>query len=362
MMKTILVSSIAIALLTVGASAKNTETPAKQEQSASAKQIETTLVTDENYSLAETDGVIEGYVKKIAAATNTNGVGVFMHNKTGADPKDRTVMRINFDTLYSIAVLDLTEPATLTMPETNGRYQTAWFVSEDGYYPGAFTKPGEHQITKEWNSGERYAIVFIRTQVNTKDPADLAKAHALQDKLKLTQKDRGSWVPRNYWDKKEVEAMRTKYQKIAAEMLKAGGDLETGKMFGKKGQVSLKGLNAGNSYGWGGFSPDQAIYPQYFPKTAAPQTLTLKDVPVKAFWSITVYDNKGFPQTDTYNINSSFAQKDKDGSVTIHFGGDKNAKNYMETFDGWNFTLRMYQPTDMVLNDKWKKPKLQLVK
>ena len=46
---------------------------------ATAKQVQTTPVTDENYSLAETDGVIEGYVKKIAAATNTNGVGVLMH-------------------------------------------------------------------------------------------------------------------------------------------------------------------------------------------------------------------------------------------------------------------------------------------
>ena len=43
-------------------------------------QAKTTVVTDENYSLAETDGNMEGYVKKFAAATNTNGVGVLMHS------------------------------------------------------------------------------------------------------------------------------------------------------------------------------------------------------------------------------------------------------------------------------------------
>ncbi|MCJ7555664.1 MAG: DUF1254 domain-containing protein, partial [Gammaproteobacteria bacterium] len=117
---------------------------------AAAKPVQTTPVTDENYSLAETDGIIEGYVKKIAAATNTKGDGVLMHYRKGADPKDRTIMRINFDTIYSRAIVDLTEPATLTMPETNGRYQSAWIVSEDGYYPGAFTTPGEHKLTKEW--------------------------------------------------------------------------------------------------------------------------------------------------------------------------------------------------------------------
>jgi len=344
-MKKLLASLLAILAITVflGSSA------------ATAAQEKTTPVTDENYSLAETDGVIEGYVKKIAKATNTNGVGVLMHYRKGADPKDRTIMRINFDTIYSWAIVDLTEPATLTMPETNGRYQSAWFVSEDGYYPGAFTTPGEHKITKEWVGGARYAVIVMRTQVDTKDPADLAKAHALQDKLKLTQKDKGTFVPQHQWNEKEVLAMRAKYMKI-------GNGMSTSDMFGKKGEISLKNRNAGNAFGWGGFTPDQAVYPQYFPKTTAPQTLTLKDVPVKAFWSITVYDKDGFPQTDTYNINSAFAVADADGSVTIHFGGDKSAKNYMETFDGWNFTLRMYQPTEAYFNETWKKPELKLVK
>lgn len=330
--------------------------------SDTAKTTQTTMVTDENYSLAETDGVMAGYVKKIADATKTSGVGELMHYRKGADPKDKTIMRINFDTIYSWAIVDLTEPVTLTMPETGGRYQNAWIMSEDGYYPGAFTTPGEHEITQEWIGGARYAVIIMRTQVNVRDPEDLDKAHALQDKLKLTQKDKGVWAPANQWDKDEVAKMRTKYQAIAKDMLKTGGDLATGKMFGKKGAVTQKGLNAGNAFGWGGFSADQAIYPQYFPKGTDPQTLTLKDVPVKAFWSITVYDEKGFPQTDTYNINSAFAETEADGSVIIHFGGDKSAKNYMETFDGWNFTLRMYQPTQVVLDGTWVKPELKLTK
>ena len=328
--------------------------PADSSTSAVKQQQQTTTVTDENYSLAETDGVIEGYVKKIAAATNTNGVGVLMHYRKGADPKDRTIMRINFDTIYSWAIVDLTEPAVLTMPETNGRYQSAWIVSEDGYYPGAYTTPGEHKITREWIGGARYAVIVMRTQVNVRDAKDLVKAHALQDKLTLTQKDKGSWAPENHWDNKEVLAMRAKYMEI-------GNGMSTSDMFGKKGEISLNNRNAGNAFGWGGFTPDQAVYPQYFPKTNAPQTLTLKDVPVNAFWSITVYDKEGFPQTDTYNINSAFAEAEKDGSVTIHFGGDKNAKNYMETFDGWNFTLRLYQPTEAYFNGEWVKPELVLV-
>ena len=64
--------------------------------------------------LAETQEIMTGYVKKIAAATGTDGVGVIMNVREGADPKDKTIMRINFDTIYSWIVLDLTEPATIT--------------------------------------------------------------------------------------------------------------------------------------------------------------------------------------------------------------------------------------------------------
>jgi hypothetical protein len=319
-----------------------------------AKQVKYTTVTDENYALAETQVIFKDYVKKIAAATNTNGVGVFMHNKKGADPKDRTVMRINFDTLYSFAVVDLKDDITLTMPETNGRYQSAWIISEEHYNPTAFNAPGVHKLTKEI-VGTRYAMIVMRTQVDTKDPSDLAKVHALQDKLQLTQKDRGSYVASHNWNMDEILKMRAKYMKI-------GDTLSTDKMFGKKGEISLEDHNAGTAFGWGGFTPNQAVYPQYFPTSTAPQTLTLKDVPVKAFWSITVYDKEGYPQTDTYNINSAFAAAEQDGSYTIHFGGDKNAKNYMETFPGWNFTLRMYEPTEDYFNGKWVKPELKQVK
>jgi hypothetical protein len=325
----------------------------KQNTKPPENETQVTPVTDQNYAWAETQGIIEGYVKKIAEATSTNGVGVFMHNKQAADPKDRTIMRINFDTFYSFAVLDLTNDAVLTMPETNGRYQSAWIISEEHYNPGAFNEPGEHKITQDW-VGTRYVVVVMRTQVNVHDPADIAEANALQEKLKLTQKEKGAYVPSYTFDEKEVLAMRDKYMKI-------GDTLSPAKMFGKKGEVPLVDHNAGTAFGWGGFTPDQAVYPQYFPKSDAHQTLTLKEVPVKAFWSITVYDKEGYPQTDTYNINSAFAEADEDGSVTINFGGDSNAKNYMETFPGWNFTLRLYQPTETYFNGTWEKPELQLV-
>lgn len=344
---------ITISIILAGCQSDTTNT-VEPESAASVEEVQTTAVTDANYALAETQIIFADYVKKIAAATGTNGVGVFMHNKKGADPKDRTVMRINFDTLYSFAVLDLTEDATLIMPETGGRYQTAWIISEEHYNPMAFTTPGRHLLTEE-NVGTHYVMVAMRTQVNTADSADLATVNALQEKIMLEQKNKGSYVASHNWNMDEVLAMRTKYMALVQKE-----NIKSDVMFGKKGEVPLKIHNAGTAYGWGGFTPERAVYPGYFPDSTAHQTLTLKDVPAKAFWSVTIYDAKGYPQGDIYNINSQFAVANDDGSVTINFGGDKNATNYMDIFEGWNFALRIYEPTDAYFNGEWFRPELVL--
>ena len=317
--------------------------------------IQTTVVTKENYGLAESEVIFSDYVQRIAAATNSNGVGVFLHLRTGADPKDRTVMRINFDTVYSTAIVDLTEDAVLTMPETNGRYQSAWIITDEHYNPMAFVEPGTYTLTQE-NVGRRHAAIAMRTQANTADPADLAIANALQEQLKLEQKDRGSYVASNNWDMEEVLAMRAKYQEIAKQE-----EISSEVMFGKKGEVPLKEHNVGTAAGWGGLTAERAVYPFYFPESDEPQTLTLQDVPAKAFWSITVYDSDGYPQGDVYNINSQFAMSNEDRSVTIHFGGDVHAVNYMDIFEGWNIVLRIYEPTEAYFNGEWVQPELEIV-
>ncbi len=354
-MKKLALSTAIAASLALTACANNINTTAESATSSSASQLKITTVTEDNYDIAETQGVFENYVKKIARATNTNGVGIFWHVKTGADPKDKTIPRINFDTIYSWSIIDLTEAVTLTMPETKGRYQSAWFIDEEHYNPMALNDAGEYTITKE-DVGTRYVMIVIRTQANTSDPVDLAEAGELQEKLKLSQKARGSYVPSYKWNQQEVVKMRAHFEQVIKDK-----GIKSDVMFGKRGTMTDEQHNVGTAGGWGGFEKAQAVYPLYYPTSTAYQTLTLKDVPAGAFWSLTVYDDGGFAQTDTYNINSQFAIKNKDGSVTINFGGDKNTINYMETFKGWTLTLRLYRPTAAYFNGKWKKPELKLV-
>jgi hypothetical protein len=325
-------------------------------QPTTSQHAQTTPVTDENYSLAESQIIFQSYVNKIAAATQTNGVGVLLHNKKAADPNNHMVVRLNFDTQYSYAVLDLMHEATLTLPNTNGRYQSAWFITEEHYNPMAFNQPGTYKISQQ-NTGSRYVIIVIRTQVNMADPNDLAVVSKLQDEIVLSQKDRGSYTASNNWNQDEILEMRKKYQRILIEK-----GITSDVMFGKKGEISLENHNCGTATGFGGLTKDQAVYIMGAPDNSNPATLTLKDVPIKAFWSVTVYDKEGFPRGNTFNINSAFAKQNNNGEYVIHFGGDKSAANYLEIYDGWNYTLRMYQPTDAYFNGSWQVPVMKEIK
>ena len=319
---------------------------------------ELTPVTKANYAKAETEVILADYVAKIAKGTCSGGVGEFWHLKAAMDPKDRTILRPNFDTLYSFAVLDLESPATVVLPETD-RYQILEVVDEEHWIPLVSDKPGRYELTKE-SMGSRYVFAFVRTQVNMQDPSDLAKAGEIQDQIQLEQEAKGEFVSPNKYDMDEILAMRADYNK---RMAPEGVTSEMA--FGKKGELTEEMRNFGVGVGWGGLPKQGAVYP--FPKavdSTEPHTLTLKDVPndPRAFWSVTVYDKEGFATGEKFNVNSAFAKKNDQGEYVIHFGGDKNQDNYLDIYPGWNVALRIYSPTEAYFNGSWTPPQFEPAK
>lgn len=130
-----------------------------------------------------------------------------------------------------------------------------------------------------------------------------------------------------------------------------------------------------------GNSGAEAVYPTYktdsegMPLNAATNRYTLTFTPgnfppVKAFWSLTMYDGKTQLLVDNpldrYLLNSPMMPQfklDEDGSLTLHIQGDSpgsaNESNWLPAPDGpFYLVLRLYGPEEKVLAGEWREPPL----
>ena len=133
---------------------------------------------------------------------------------------------------------------------------------------------------------------------------------------------------------------------------------------GKKEEVAETRHLLGTAFGWGGLPEYEAFYiNQGELRKPGDFQLTVKDVPVDGFWSISIYNKDGYFEEnkfDSYSINNLTAKPNKDGSVTVNFGTSPDGKdNFLYVMDGWNYVVRLYQPREEVLNGKWSFPEPQ---
>jgi len=88
--------------------------------------------------------------------------------------------------------------------------------------------------------------------------------------------------------------------------------------------------------------------------------VTVKDVTVDAFCSISVYNAKGYFEPNplnAYTFNNVTGTKAADGSITVQFGGcDAKTPNCLPISPGWNYWVRLYRPRPEILNGKWTFP------
>jgi hypothetical protein len=379
------------------------------------------------------------------------------------------VVRSNFDTLYSIAWLDLTkEPLVVSAPDTNGRYYllpmldmwTDVFASPGWRTTG--TQAGKFLVTPPGWSGKVPEVfthivaptpyVWIIGRTKTDGPADYDAVHKIQAGYVVTPLSRWGKAlePVNVKSDPTVD-MKTPpmvqvdtmpagaYFAYAAELLKLHPPhatdqpiiaqmkrigIEAGKSFDsdkleptvKKALESARedaqqlmkwklptiarvvnywSMNTdtmgayGNYYlkramvaqlGLGANLPEDAIYPlnlgdeagkpldganQYtihFEKGAAP--------PVRAFWSITLYDADGFQVANVLNrfaVSSWMPFKyNGDGSLDLYFqsenpGKDKEANWLPAPKAPFNLTMRLYSPQADALTGKWNPPTIKKV-
>jgi hypothetical protein len=377
------------------------------------------------------------------------------------------VVRSNFDTLYSIAWLDLTrEPLIVSAPDTAGRF---YLLPMLDMWTDVFASPGwrttgteaaDFLVTPSGWEGKvpdgfarisaPTSYVWIIGRTRTDGPADYEAVHKVQAGYTVTPLSGLGKPPAPVTVKIDPTVdMKTPpmvqvngmsagaYFAYAAELLKVnpphltdqpiiaqmrGIGIEPGKSFdiSKLDPAVREGLEGapadalqlmkwkvptlarvenywsmntdtmgvyGNYYlkraivsqlGLGANLPEDAIYPLnlgdsegkpldgankytiHFYKGATP--------PVRAFWSITLYDPDGF---QVGNVLNRFAVSswmpfvyNPDGSLDLYFqsdspGKDKEANWLPAPKTPFNLTMRLYSPEDDALTGKWNPPPIK---
>ena len=326
-----------------------------EAQSPSPSNGKAVPVTVDNFIRAESDLYFS------VIALKEDGFGKFEHKRELAPIDHQTVIRMNRDTLYSAAVFDLEAgPVTVTLPDAGQRFMSLQTINEDQYSPPTIYDPGPHTLTRE-KVGTRYVMIGIRTLVDPSNPGDIKAAHDLQDALKVEQKSPGKFEVRK-WDPVSQKKVREALIVLSTTLT------DTSDSFGTKDQVDPIHRLISAAATWGGNPPKDATYLNFTPPKNDGKTvykLTVKDVPVDGFWSISLYNAEGYYQRnelDAYSINNITGKKSADGSVTIQFGGcDGKTVNCLPIMPGWNYTVRLYRPRKEILDGTWKFPEAQPV-
>lgn len=165
----------------------------------------------------------------------------------------------------------------------------------------------------------------------------------------------------------------------------ASGEVTSGDLFGARRFLKNNYLYrfAGAKIGLYGNSREEAFYPMYTQDSRGHElnggnqyelTVPADQLPAKAFWSITMYDQETQLLVDNpidrYLVNQpmwDLFAKNSNGSVTFYIQfaepqDDKQKQNWLPAPNRYFYmAMRLYLPKDVVLNNEWTPPELSKV-
>ena len=309
-------------------------------------------VTVENFVRAESDRMFASLQAK------SGGVNRFEHNRGPTPIDDQPVIRMNRDTLYSSAIIDISKGAAVTVPDGGDRYISVMVVNQDHFINRVFHEGGTYELGVE-EFDTPWIGVAARILVDPADPDDVATVNALQDQLAVEASSSRPFEMPDY-DIASLDATRNALHELGRHL----GSFDHA--FGTRSDVDPVRHLVGTAVGWGGLPDREARYIGVEPGLPVGEyKLIVRDVPVDGFWSISVYNSEGFfaaNDRDAYSVNNITATTNDDGSVTVHFGGCGDGRaNCLPIMDGWNYTVRLYRPRAEVLDGSWAFPESEPV-
>jgi hypothetical protein len=210
-----------------------------------------TPVTIDNFARAASGIELDKYV------TLAGGINRFYHFREPTPVDNQPTIRMNRDTLYSTAFVDISEGATLTLPDVGERYMSAMIVNQDHYINAVFHGGGTYTLDMD-TFNTPYVIVYMRTLVDADDPDDVAAVNAIQDRMKVEAASSKPFILPDY-DEDAYEAL---VERLGALLAFAG---EIKGTFGAKEDVDPVRHMIGTAVGWGGLPETEAMYPANVP-------------------------------------------------------------------------------------------------
>lgn len=310
---------------------------------------EPVTVTIDNFTRAATDIEFRKYL------ANSGGVNKLFHVHEPTPIDMQPTIRMNRDTLYSMVIVDVSEGATLTVPDPGDRYLSVQVVNQDHYMPRVFSGGGTFDLSEE-ELGTPFVALLIRILVDSEDPEDVAEVVKLQEGMALDANSNREFDAPTY-DMDSFDAVLQAALGLARHSTSSAGT------FGAKDDVDPLRYFLGTAFGWGGLPESEAYYLNVEPNLPVGEYVieVPAEVPVGAFWSVSLYNAGGFFEQndmDAYSVNSVDGERNDDASMTVHLGGCEDGRvNCLPIMEGWNYVVRLYQPEPEVVDGTWTFPK-----
>ncbi|ADE54033.1 DUF1254 domain-containing protein [Coraliomargarita akajimensis] len=295
------------------------------------------LVDESNFTIAETDRYFVDHVKDHA-------VNTFRHSRKMSSVENQFVVRENRDVMYSHAVVDISEGATLINPEWD--VFSVIQVIDENQYTIASIYPGEQQtFTPADVALGQHLFLNMRTGVRSLDDEGYAEAHKHQDSVIIDAKAATHYEAKGF-ETKSLDETRTRLKARMAEANKPEF------YFGTRDEVDPTQFLIASAVGIFGLPIKDAAYlntiqPSGKAKEGAPSKITLPVPPLNfdrgGFFSVTTYDSKGWIVKENFALNNNTAQANGDGSITFHFNAPGKPNN-IDVVKDWAILIRLYAP------------------
>ena len=327
MKKTILAIIPALALSTTAIVLTSCGKPDENADAAASKPI-----TKENYVVAETDWYFTEQQKR-------GPVNTFTHN--GPVSKDeQDVIRSNRDVMYSLAVVDISQGATFSIPERDA-FQ-AIHIMDENHLTHRVVRAGESvKITPADVTGGTHVYLLARTKITE----DMDESLAAQKAMKIEANSANPYQSKGF-DEKELVAFR---DGLVAEYVAGKAKIIEHKSFvATLADADPESYIYAAAVGWGGLPSHTAQYLPAIPGQGSvePQMITVPkpdlDWEAGGFFSLTTYDAEGWIVDDNFYVDHNRMQDNGD-SYTIYLNSP-DKENSVTVPEGWTGVFRFYLP------------------